>query len=202
MAEGSDAGEEPPSLYVDLDGTLVATDLLRRACLQLAFRRPTEMLLSIPALLRGRAAFKRRVAQGVDFDPAGLPYRREVIEVIRHARERGARAVLATASDALFAERVADHLGLFDAVLASDGELNLKGRKKLEAILRDADSAFDYVGDSKADLSIWSHARRAIVVAPSRGTLRAAAAVAGQVDLLVPRPSRLGALMRVLRLRG
>ena len=44
-------------LYVDLDGTLIATDLLHESLLQLVRASPLS-LLSLPLwLLRGKAAF-------------------------------------------------------------------------------------------------------------------------------------------------
>ena len=43
---------------------------------------------------------------------------------------------LATAADRSIAENVADRVGVFRGVLASDGLSNLKGRRKLEATKR------------------------------------------------------------------
>jgi 4-hydroxybenzoate polyprenyltransferase len=164
------------SLYVDLDGTLVATDLLHESLLQLLRASPLSMLSLVPWLLRGKAAFKREVASRVEIDATTLPYRPEVLELVKRARAEGRRTVLATASDGKFATRIAKHLGLFDAVLASDGQRNLGGSAKLEAIRADAGGQpFSYVGDRSVDMSVWRGAAGAVVVSRSASLARRAA---------------------------
>ena len=75
---------------------------------------------------------------------------------------------MATASHRLFTERVAAHLGCFDAVLASESGLNLIGVNKRDALLaRYGERGFDYAGDSSDDLPVWAAARRAYVVGAS-----------------------------------
>ena len=159
----------PPHLYVDLDGTLLATDLLHESSLQLLRSSPLTAL-KIPAwLLRGKAFMKRRVAERIELDPSVLPYRAEMIGAIQQAREQGRRVVLATASDELLAKAVARHLGLFDHVLASDGLANLSGQRKLDAIRVDAAGhPFSYAGNDRKDLKVWQGAQGAIVVSNSQ----------------------------------
>jgi 4-hydroxybenzoate polyprenyltransferase len=111
---------------------------------------------------------KRRIADAVRLDPAALPYRTEVIELIERERRAGRRIVLLTGADQSIARSVADHLKLFDEVLASDGQRNLKGAAKVEALRqRFGQGHFDYVGDCGADLAVWKSARRAYVVNPT-----------------------------------
>lgn len=168
-----------PHLYVDLDGTLIATDLLHESSLQLLRGSPLAAL-RIPAwLLRGKAFLKRQIAERVTLDASVLPYRPDVLDIIREAREQGRRVVLATASDALLADAVAQHLGLFDHVLASDGSSNLSGRRKLDAIRADAAGhSFSYAGNDHVDLKVWQGAQGAVVVSSSQGLRRRAGALA------------------------
>ena len=103
---------------MDLDGSLIATDLLHESTLKLLRASPLA-LLHLPAwLMRGKAVLKREIASRVDIDVTTLPYRAEVVQYIREARARGQRTVLVTASDGGLAKSVARHLGLFDDVLA------------------------------------------------------------------------------------
>lgn len=153
-------------LFVDLDGTVLSTDLLWESFLGLLREQPWQ-LWRIPGwLLRGRAVLKKELAVRGRIDVMSLPYRAEVLDYLRHQREAGRTIVLATASNETLAQQVTAHLGLFDALLASDAENNLKGRRKLEAIQAYCGPgvAFDYVGDARADLAIWSAARRPVVV--------------------------------------
>jgi 4-hydroxybenzoate polyprenyltransferase/phosphoserine phosphatase len=166
------------SLVVDLDGTLIASDLLHESILKLLRASPLSLLRLPLWLLRGKAVLKREVASRVDIDVTLLPYRPAVLELVRNARVDGRRTVLATASDAKFARKIAQHLDLFDAVLASDGEHNLGGAGKLAAIQADTQGkAFCYVADHPVDLPIWRGAESAVVVSRSASLVRRAARV-------------------------
>lgn len=196
------AAGEPP-LFVDLDGTLLKVDLLPEAMLSAACRQPWRFLRAVAHLSHGRAAFKRALAEAVPVDPRNLPWREEVLELIASERAKGRQIVLATASDDLWAQAVADELGLFDDVLTSNGVHNLKGENKLAAIRdwchREGFAAFDYVGDSAADLPIWRGARRAYLVAPSSAVASQAQANHADTQLLCRRSGRLAALTRLMR---
>lgn len=176
----------PPPLYVDLDGTLIASDLLHESVLRLMRASPLSVLKLPFWLLRGKANLKRQIALRVKVEPQSLPYRPEVLDTIRQAREQGRRVVLATASDASLAQPVADHLGLFDAVLGSEGDVNLAGTHKLEAIRKDNEGKpFSYAGDRPVDLQVWSGAASAVVVSSSpslRERVRGVTAVEQEVD--------------------
>jgi hypothetical protein len=157
-----------PHLYVDLDGTLIATDLLHESSLQLLRSSPLTLLRFPAWLLRGKAFLKRQIAERVSLDASVLPYRPGMLAIIQQAREQGRRVVLATASDELLAVSVAQHLGLFDHVLASDGKSNLSGHRKLEAIRADAAGhAFSYAGNDHVDLKVWQGCQAAVVVSSS-----------------------------------
>lgn len=164
-------------LCVDLDGTLLASDSLHELALALAGQDPRGVF-ELPAwLARGRAHLKARLAERVVLDPAGLPYRPEVLEAIRAARAEGRKCVLVTAADRRTADAVAAHLGCFDEVWASDGSDNLKGTAKA-ARLRDRFGAggFEYLGDAHADLPVWEAAGAASLVVPGPALRRRVAA--------------------------
>lgn len=174
-------------LYVDFDGTLTATDLLHESLLQLVRASPLSLLRLPMWLARGKAALKREVAQRTEIDVTTLPYRPEVLQLVRNARDSGRRTVLATASDAKFAQQVADHLGVFDSVLASDGVRNLSGAGKLAAIIADAGGrSFCYAGDRAADLAIWRGAEAAVVVSRSDALVRKVAQVTAVEAVIRP----------------
>lgn len=169
----SQDGEQPGAtpdlnipLIVDLDDTLVRTDLLHESVIRLWASRPGKAAALCLRLRRGKAAFKAAVAQEVALSPTRLPYNESVLDFIRAEQARGRPIYLATGSDRLFAQAVADHLGLFAGVLASDGGVNLTGTHKAEELCsRFGPGGFDYIGDSVTDLPVWSRARRAFLVA-------------------------------------
>lgn len=185
---------------MDLDGTLIATDLLWESICALLLSRPWQIFLLPFFLLRGRAYFKGEVARRVDFDPAALPYRQEVVALLKEERAAGRSLVLITAAHESHAAAVAEHLGLFDTVIASDHRTNCKGATKLEQI-RDRFGAeeFDYVGDSHADLIVWQSARQALVVHPDRRLLGRVKDSGASYRVIEGRPSRLKALVKEIR---
>ena len=163
------------ALCIDLDGCLVRTDLLYESLLLLLRRNPAYLLLLPVWLLRGRAHLKAQIAIRVELDPVALPYDERVLEAVRASSAH--HRVLCTAADQVLARRVADHLGLFDQVIASDGLQNLGGRAKARALVeRFGDGGFDYAGNNRVDLHVWRHAQEAWVAnAPVSLARRAAA---------------------------
>ena len=160
-----DSGGLP--IVVDLDGTLTPTDTLVESLIGVVKKSPLNLLRVPSWLLRGRAGFKQAVAAQADLAVRSLPYRNGLLEYLREQRNRGRRTILATAAHVSIARGVAEHLGLFDEVLATDGGCNLKGETKLAAIRKTTGGEFVYAGDSVADLPIWKGARAAILVGVS-----------------------------------
>ncbi len=163
-------------LIIDLDGTLIHTDMLHESALRTLRDKPFEVL-RIPFLLaRGKAVLKRRLAQHGEFDATSLPYNTALLEWLRQERSNGRKLILCTASDQSIANAIADHLGVFDEVMASDGQVNLAGKNKADALVqRFGQAGYDYAGNSHADLPVWRSARRAVVVnAPPELARRAA----------------------------
>lgn len=153
-------------VYVDLDGTLVATDLLWESLISVLRHRPW-LVGRIPWWWgRGRVRLKRELAAAATVDVTSLPYRAEVIQYLERARQGGARVVLATAADEALAREVAEHLQLFDGVLATnEANGNLKGKQKLRRIEEDCRGApFFYFGDSAADTAIFEAAAGGVLV--------------------------------------
>lgn len=155
-------------LCVDLDGTLIRTDLLLESALDLLHRNPLYLFAFVAWLLRGKAHLKSEIAKRARIDVETLPYDPRVIELLRsEAVQRP--LVLCTAADSRLAEAVAGHVGGFDSVLASDGRRNLSGRNKAQILVSlFGERGFDYVGNGRKDLAVWRHARGAIVVNASK----------------------------------
>jgi 4-hydroxybenzoate polyprenyltransferase/phosphoserine phosphatase len=156
--------QEPP-LVVDLDGTLLRTDLLVECGLLFLRDQPHRLLAPLQWLSRGKAALKHALAHETELDVSVLPYDEAVIELIRTERGRGRRVVLATASHQRLAERISGHLALFDQVIATDADHNLSAREKRDALVHAfGERGFDYAGNSGDDLPVWGAARHAYVV--------------------------------------
>ena len=158
---------------MDLDGTLVKSDTLLDTVLVLARQSPRSLLQFPRWIVQGKAAFKRNVSSVAALDVAHLPYNQPLLEALRQQHAAGREIYLATGADNLLAERVAEHLGLFSGVLASDGSLNLTGGNKLAAFQQRFPAGFSYIGNARPDLPLLTHSVHPMVANPSR-SLRAA----------------------------
>ena len=172
--------DAPPAsqvpLVVDLDGTLIRTDLMWESLARLLRRNPFAIFQVLFWWCHGRACLKKALARRVKIDPATLPYHPKFLAYLREQKAAGRKLILATASDLQMALPVADHVGLFDEVLGSDGKTNLRSENKLKALVEKfGERGFDYAGNSSTDFAVWRGAREAIVVNASQAVLKKAA---------------------------
>ena len=166
-------------LVLDLDGTLIAGDLLYKSFFSILRRNPLIVFSCAAWLLRGRAALKRELALRNRIDWERLALHRDVLDLARQEKAAGRTIVLATAADAVLAGQFAARLGFFDQMFASDGERNLKGSAKAELLSQTFPAGFIYAGDSKADLAVWARAA-GIVLVNARQSVRNAARTLGK----------------------
>ncbi len=197
MVQKQQNAETP--LGVDLDGTLVRTDLLYESLVLLFKKHPLTFFLLPFWLLGGKAAFKRKIACRVSVEPEALPYNEPFLEYLKEQRQQGRKLILITASDEAYARAVSEHLGLFDDVVGSTGELNMRGKAKV-AYLSSQYEAFDYAGDSAADMPVWAASRRAIVVSPSSSFVRSVTQQTEVEKVFTPERATLKVLFRSLRM--
>jgi 4-hydroxybenzoate polyprenyltransferase len=179
-------------LAVDLDGTLIHSDLLLESFLLLVKLNPLYLLLMPLWLLKGKAHLKAEIARRVQLNGAALPYSTAFVAWLKSQKALGRQIWLCTASDKSLADAVAKHLGFFDGVLASDGQTNLAGNNKAQHLVqRFGERGFDYCGNHRVDLAVWKHARAAIVVNGGSG-LAGSAKACTQVDAVFEAPHKSG----------
>ncbi len=185
-------------LVVDLDGTLIKSDLLVEALFEAVGNRPASLVSLLSALLGGKAHFKDILARAVTVDPGSLPYDEAVLGLVHDAVAAGRPVYLASASNERFVAAVAEHLGIFAGWFASDSATNLSGRNKARVLAETfGEGGFDYVGNDAADLHVWAVASKGIAVrAPARLTRELASL--GVLSLGSPKPS-LRAWLRLFR---
>ncbi|MDP2621246.1 MAG: UbiA family prenyltransferase [Hyphomicrobiales bacterium] len=199
--EANRSADKAICLCVDLDGTLIRSDSLAESFLALIAKNLFYCLLVPIWLLRGKAYLKRQIARRVDIEPSLLPYNEELLRYLKAEKASGRPLALATAADELHANAIAEHLGIFDAVFASDGDTNLSGSRKLDRLnAAFGVGNFDYAANSKVDLPIWQSAREAIIVNPHSGVQAQAAKVADVARVFDDRRGWFRQLVNALRL--
>jgi 4-hydroxybenzoate polyprenyltransferase len=166
---------------VDVDGTLIRSDLLWEGFAWILTRRPRRLLPALLALSRGRPSLKALLARESAVNIDDLPIEPATLELIDNARAAGAKVVLASAAHESQVEDLKDRVGA-DLAWGSDGATNLKGPRKL-ALIQEHFDEFDYAGNGMADLPLWKAARRPIAVNAGPLTLRKA--VRSRPDIII-----------------
>ncbi len=187
-------------LCVDLDGTLIKTDLLVESFFAL-LKNNFFFVFVIPFWLRkGKAYLKQQIADRVDLDVSLLPFNETVLDYVKSEAARGRPIVLATASNSKYAQQIADYLGLFTVVLASDSQVNRSGPRKLEYFLEEyGDKGFDYAGNALVDLSIWRHSKQAILVDPNPGVKNKALKTVNVTRIIVSQSNKFTHYIKAIR---
>lgn len=171
-----DSIDTPLPLVLDVDNTLLRTDLLHECAVSFLKGNPFRIVLILWWLWQGKATLKRQLAQRVSLDFSALPVNPDLENFALHQHTSGRRVGLATAADELLATRLAERFHFVDFVLASDGQRNLKGTPRLRRSRR----AFQMVSSMQATAApistsggvpkaaFWSMPARAPRVQPGR----------------------------------
>jgi 4-hydroxybenzoate polyprenyltransferase/phosphoserine phosphatase len=189
-------------LCVDLDGTLIKTDVTFESILAFLKKEPFNIFVLLYLFFLGRARLKRVIAEKVSLDPSLLPYSEDFLAYLKNEKDKGRKLVLATASDIKYARAVAEHLDIFDGVIASEGQTNIKGKAKLKAMEeRFGRGNFVYAGNSLADLPIFRGSAAAIVVSPYRKFIELANKHAViEASFIHRRKGHLGTFLKLIRI--
>jgi 4-hydroxybenzoate polyprenyltransferase len=163
MLDSAPSADEDIPLVVDLDGTLLRSDLLVESFFSLLASKPLAGLASVFKLAAGRAALKAHLAERAPLDIDTLPLDSAVLDHLRREKANGRRLYLASAADRRYVERLADKLAIFDGTFGSSPTLNLSGRAKADALCSEfGEKGFDYIGNGRADLEVWQRCRQPV----------------------------------------
>ena len=190
-----------PPLVIDLDGTLLRSDLLIESGFAFIRDNPTRLFAPLKWLLSGKAALKGQLARSTPLDVTVLPYDPQVVELLERERTKGRQIVLATASHKIYADQIAEHLKLFDRVLATENTTNLSRQNKRDRLVElFGENGFDYAGNSHDDLPVWEAARDALLVNPEPGVASKAGKIANVVHVVTTKTSQYTTWVKALRI--
>jgi 4-hydroxybenzoate polyprenyltransferase/phosphoserine phosphatase len=188
-------------LVVDLDGTLIKSDLLVESLFALLRKSPLIVFLIPFWLLKGKAHFKQSIANLVDIDATTLPYNKDILDYLENEKTKGRKIVLATASNKKYANAIGEHLKIFDRIIASDENTNMSGSNKgVELSKLFGAHNFTYAGNANIDLEVWKHASSAVVVNPSSGLLKKVRAMHRVERAIENRPPFIKTLFKAMRI--
>ncbi len=186
-------------LMVDVDNTLLKTDLLQESFWAALGRHPVLCLLAGFTLFFKRPALKRRLAELAELEVSLLPVRPEVLGCVKAAQAQGRAVGLVSGASENLVRPLSAHLQFTTPPMASTGNVNLTGARKAAALVaRYGRGGFEYMGDSVVDIPVWQAGTGGYIAAPGpalhRKTQTAGLALK---PLGAPAPKR--ALFRAMR---
>lgn len=155
-------------IVVDLDGTLIRSDLLLETANESILANPLSIFPILKQLGKSRVSLKSFLSCRSVLDVSKLPYNQNLLEWLAEQKKVGRSIVLATASHEILAHKVAKHLGIFDDVFATRNDVNLKASNKRDLLVsKFGVKGYDYIGNDQPDMVVWASARKAYVVSSS-----------------------------------
>lgn len=188
-------------IIVDLDGTLLKSDLLVELFCVFIKKNPLNLLWVAFWLFKGKARLKAELSRAVELDVRVLPYNQTVIAWLEKHKAEGHTMYLATASNEQYAEKICAHIDLFDGYWGSTETVNLSSRKKRDLLNKEiGEGAYIYLGNSSDDIAVWESCAEAVVVNPDRGVYKAASRAAIVTECIETRPAFFPTLLKHLRI--
>jgi phosphoserine phosphatase len=187
-------------LCVDMDGTLLEIDTMEDLIVSFLRSHFWQCWKFGFWILRGRAHFKRRLAEEAVLRVASLPAHPEFVHFLEGQHGRGRTLVLVSAADERIVQLVAERFKFFSRAIGSDGETNLRGEAKLRRLTElFGPKGFDYAGNSSVDFPVWQGAAEAIIVNARSSVEHRARQIANVTRTFPKHTGRLELLRQLLR---
>ncbi len=170
-----------------MDGTLLEGDTMHDLIASFLRAHAWRAFMLLVWLMRGRAHFKRRLAQEAELPMARLPEHPVFLQFLHEQHAAGRTLVLVSAADEQVVRQVAEHFKIFARAIGSDGRTNLRAEAKLQCLTElYGPKGFDYAGNSSFDLPVWRGAAEAILVDTPPDVERQARAIAKVTRVFPP----------------
>ena len=171
MAQGPNTrGNDRTPLVLDVDGTLLRTDLLFE---NFWIALSTSFWVTLKTLLlcwRNPAKLKHDLFKIAQPNVELAPVNEHVLDRAMKARAQGRTVHIASGGHQKLVQAVAERFGFDGEVFGSSEEVNLAGGVKAEVLKhRFGEGGFDYVGNDKKDIPVWQVARQVIAVTGDEG---------------------------------
>lgn len=187
-------------LVVDVDGTLIRTDLLHEAALSFIAHHPLRAWQPLVWLAAGKSHLKTRLADEVDCHADTIPLAPEVIAKVREAQGAGRSVYLASASGQRYVEALAAQVGGIAGIFATTASVNLSGTRKADALTAAfSQRGYDYIGNSPVDFAVWRSARHAVAVCRRPGFAAKVLREFPEAEIIEPARRSAGDYRRLLR---
>lgn len=154
-------GKDKLPLVLDVDGTLVLTDLSLEHLLNCLWRHPLKTMRVLLSKRGSRAAIKDALFDLYTPDMPAVDFDERVVALAKKADH----VVLASGSHIRMLEALKPFLPIKTELFGSEGNINLVGEAKAALLVEKFGyKKFDYAGNSYQDLPVFAVARHSILV--------------------------------------
>lgn len=188
-------------LILDVDGTLIRSDLTHELLLEGIKANPIKLPKYVSLGLSSKARMKAELIEDVGDDILTdvLPLEPKIIEMAKAAKEEGRDVYLCSGSEQSLIDRLAATLDFVTEGFGTTPEINLTSENKASFLANKFPEGFDYIGNSTQDYAVWDAAVRGHAIRPPRGTENRASSTGEPIEILESRKLPLRPIVKAMR---
>lgn len=188
-------------LCVDLDYSLIKTDLLFEQVVSLLQSRPWFIFRLLTWIFKGPYFFKQQILRYASSNRLELPWREDVLLYLQEQKRQGRTLWLVSASPQEWVNQVGIQIpNLFAQIHGSQQGVNLKGVQKANFLVKQLGlKQFTYLGDSSADWPVFKVAQQVIPVGPYQFVQKVGANFTTETQFITTHQSRIKVWLKALR---
>ena len=191
----------PRPLILDVDGTLLRSDLTHEMILEAVKRDPLKAVHYARLGLRDKPAMKdemvARIRDRIAF--GNLPLEPKIVQLAHNARAEGRSVHLCSGSEQSLVDELAEGLDFIDEAYGTKIGWNMTSERKASFLSDRFPDGFDYAGNSTQDYKVWEAAHSGYGMRPPHDTPETRTAAGEPVTILEERSHSFGPLLRALR---
>ncbi|MGJ8559760.1 MAG: UbiA family prenyltransferase [Litorimonas sp.] len=188
-------------LILDVDGTLLKSDLTHEMILAAVMRDPGKALHYARVGTHDKPQMKQemiaRIGDRLDTDVA--PLEPKIVALAEQAVADGREVHLCSGSEQSLVDRLGARLDFITECFGTSPTYNMTSKNKASFLSERFPDGFDYAGNSTQDFKVWEAAHSAYGMRPPRGTKQTRTAAGKAVTILEERKSELGTLLKAMR---
>jgi len=190
------------ALVIDVDGTLIRSDLTHELILLAILRYPFKIFLLFYLALTSKAKFKAELVKlvGGEIKINALPFNEEVINIAKSHKAGGGEVILCSGSSANLIDKIAAHFSWVDKAFGSTEAHNLTSHNKANFLEDTFPAGFTYIGNSTQDYAVWEKAHSGLGVSPPSGAAKIKSVNGQGIETIIPRRLPLIPILKTMRM--
>ncbi|GLQ23587.1 hypothetical protein GCM10007853_14610 [Algimonas ampicilliniresistens] len=188
-------------LILDVDGTLLKSDLTHEMILEAIKRDPLKTVHYARLGARSKPAMKQemvaRIGQVLDTDV--VPLEPKIVALAEQAIADGRDVYLCSGTEESLVKRLAERLDFVTDAFGTSPTYNMTSENKASFLRERFPDGFDYAGNSTQDFAVWEVAQSGYAIRPPKRTAKTRTAAGEDVVILEDRTSTFGALLEGMR---